>query len=126
MQLPAIGLLELFGILLYFSKSWATEIANHGVKLAEPSGGKMAQNVILTFIMNLCATIAVAFLIHFIGSETVMEGIKVGLYCGFGYVVTSGSMGYIWEGRSLKLLMIDTGFHIVGLSVAAIILSVWH
>ncbi len=108
-----------------FNKVWEAEITNHGVKLSPPSGGKIAQNVILTYVMNLCATIAVAFLIHFIGSTTVMEGIKVGLYCGFGYIVTSGAMGYIWEGRSMKLVMIDTSSHIVGLCVAAIILSVW-
>lgn len=117
------------GILWYsviFSKVWQTEMTNYGVKLNPPSGGKMAQNVVLTYVMHVFATIAVAFLIHFIGSETVMEGIKVGLYCSFGYVVTAGSMGYIWEGRSLKLIMIDNSFHIVGLIVAAIILSVWH
>lgn len=117
------------GILWYsviFSKAWQTEITNHGIKLNPSSGGKMSQNVVLTFLMNMCATVAVAFLIHFIGSETVIEGIKVGLYCSFGYVVTSGAMGYIWEERSLKLVMIDNGFHVVGLTVAAIILSVWH
>ncbi|MBI3120595.1 MAG: DUF1761 domain-containing protein [Candidatus Kerfeldbacteria bacterium] len=59
------------------------------------------------------------------GASSVGEGLQVGFWMWFGFVLTSMAMNAMFEGRPAKLLWINLGNQLVSLLVAGAILGGW-
>jgi hypothetical protein len=81
--------------------------------------------MLTTFIVCFVMTIAMACLVGIIDARNCMVGFKIGLLAS---VFASGTiyLSHMYTGKSFKLTMIDAGYHVVGLIVVGIILSVWR
>jgi len=53
-------------------------------------------------------------------------GLHTGFWSWLCYVVTTMAINYSFESRSLKLFFINTGYHLYGFLVMAVILAVWR
>jgi hypothetical protein len=109
-----------------FGKIWSAEVAKHGVVIKDPSKKDISSKMLQTFICNVIAVLSIGYLVFVTGTSNWMAGLKLGLLCGIGFATVGIFIAYTWESRSLKLLMIDCGYAIVGMGLAGIILSVWH
>lgn len=109
-----------------FGKIWSAEVARHGVSIQEPSKSDIGKKMLQTFIGNLLAAMASAYLVFATGCHGWLPGLKLGLLCGIGFAAVGVWIAYLWESRSTKLLLIDVGYAVFGITFACIILSVWR
>jgi hypothetical protein len=111
-----------------FGKPW---MAGHNIQKPETPEAKAAMGkqmpmlMIKTFLMNVIMAIGIAILVMRFGSINCMAGIKLGiLLSGIGMIPLVMSHMYLM--KSVKVSIIDAGYHLVGITLMTIILSVWH
>jgi hypothetical protein len=52
--------------------------------------------------------------------------VRSGVLAGFGFVAMSFAINYSFAGRSLKLWLIDGGYHTLQFALYGLILGAWH
>jgi hypothetical protein len=109
-----------------FGKIWSAQVKKHGVAIKEPSKKDMTMKMLQTFLGNLVSAFCLAYLIYVTGLANWMAGLKMGLLCGFGFAGASICVASTWESRPLSLVLIDSGYPALGITVCGIILSIWH
>lgn len=103
-----------------FSKAWMQE---NSLTEEDLEGGNMARifggSFVLSFIMafNLAAFLA--------DSSDLAWGIAAGALVGIGWVAASMGITYLFERKSLKLFLINAGYHALSFMVMGAILGVW-
>ena len=103
-----------------FGKAWMKE---NGFTEESMKGGNMAKIFGLSFILGLIAAINLAM---FMGPENKPEmGALWGFLAGFGWVATFIGTHYLFERRSFKLFLINSGYSIVALTIMGIIIAAW-
>jgi len=101
-----------------FGKMWNDE--NGGVDQA----GHPARVFGVAFIFSLLAAFAFA---RWVGPAPTLDyAIKHALLAGFGMVAACFGINYQFANRSLKLLLIDGGYHTAQFLVFGLILGLWH
>lgn len=81
--------------------------------------------LVLAFVAAFVASLVLAFLARASGADGFGEGIVLGLVCGVGFALTALVVTQRFENRPPTLPWINAGYHILGLLVAAIIVTVW-
>jgi hypothetical protein len=110
---------------LLFGKIWAAEhTRSHGAR-ARPSGSEMFTKMLGTFICNLIAAGAMAYLFKRTAIADLNHSLKLAAVGGIGFAGTALTMSAIWEGKSTKMWMIDAGYNFVGAILVAMILVNW-
>lgn len=110
----------------FFGKTWRTELEKHGVKIEKPTTTIMVLKSILTFLMNLLLVIGIGFFVYFMGLSNLMGAVKLGLLFGISFSLTTLLIAYTWENKSLKLLLLDSGYPFFGIIISSIILTFWR
>ncbi|RZL04923.1 MAG: DUF1761 domain-containing protein [Rubrivivax sp.] len=125
-SLSALGVLIFdFGGLWYspilFAKSWMVEA---GLTEAQTKQGSPAK----IFGLSALASLVMAFnLAAFLGAKaTLTFGLFAGFATGLGWVAMSLGVIYLFEQRSLKLWLINSGYQVVAYTVMGAILGAWH
>ena len=108
-----------------FGNSWSRGLEEHGVDIDEPTGKEVALKLLATFVGNVLASFAMAYLVYWTGSYRFTTGLALGSASGICFCAVSIGIAYAWEDKPLKLFLIDSSYHILGLSFAGVILSVW-
>jgi hypothetical protein len=103
-----------------FGAIWQRE---SGVVCSDKKGhGAMVFGV--SFIFSLITAFAFAFLL---GTPTfLIPSLITGVGVGVCFVGTSLGINYLFANRSIKLLLIDAGYHIVQFTLYGLILGLWH
>lgn len=103
-----------------FKNAWCGE-AGIDPALAPPHPARMFA---VAFVCSLVSALIFAVLL---GTEaTAVDGLGVGFVVGLFFVAMSLGINYAFAQRSLKLWMIDGGYHIVQFSLYGLILGAWH
>ncbi len=78
-----------------------------------------------SFILQLIAVTCLALFIFAMGVYGAIDGAIVGFGAGAGLVFTlSGTTG-IFSDIPLKLHLIDNGYHVIGLTLAGLLIGIW-
>lgn len=106
---------------MLFAKSWMHEA---GVSEEQAKSANMKK----VFGFSLLCTLVMAFnLAAFLGPQaSVSFGAAAGAATGIGFVAMSLGVIYLFEGRSLKLWLINSGYQVVSYTVMGVILGAWH
>jgi hypothetical protein len=83
---------------------------------------------IIPFLTCLLATIAVGMLAAATASDTAGEGIVLGLVTGVGIALTSLFVTGFFDPQKPQPMVwvaVVSGYHLVGLVIAAVILTIW-
>ena len=83
-------------------------------------------NFLWTFLLELVAAHGVACVLALMTAPGKLAGVGVAIALWGGFVATSSAINSMFAGRSRKLWFIDNGYHLVGLSVAGLILGLWR
>ncbi|MBS1514019.1 MAG: DUF1761 domain-containing protein [Bacteroidetes bacterium] len=110
---------------LIFGKTWSSELEKHGVKISDPGKGGMAGKFISTFIFEIFIAFACATLVWVMGIENLGQALKLGLGLGVFFAALPMMIAYSWESRPLKLVLIDIGYPVTGVTLCVIILTFW-
>jgi len=103
-----------------FKRAWCREA---GIDPDKPNGHP-ARVFGVAFVASLAAAFAFAW---FLGPRPEMYyGVHAGLMVGLAYVATSFGINYAFAGRSLKLWLIDAGYHTLQFALYGLILGLWH
>lgn len=92
---------------------------------------KMPMLMVSTFILCIIGAIAIGYFSYAVnslhsGPITWMRGVKIGLIAGIGFSGVGIAMNYLYTRKSWTLILIDAGYHIVGMIISGIIMSVWN
>ena len=78
-----------------------------------------------TFALNLAVAVVAAIIVRLAGVHTLTDAAVIGFALGIGFAGGGLGIAYTWEGRSLKLLMVDTGYPVLGITACTIINALW-
>ena len=110
---------------LLFAKAWvaANGFTPEKVEAMRKGAGKAYS---VTFLCWLVMAAALAVLIHRLGVNTAIGGVKVGGLCWAGFAATVGLSGLVFSERRPAAFLIDTGYQLVSLVGMGVILSLWQ
>lgn len=107
-----------------FSKAW---IRGHQVNVNNPDAKKgMAGIMITSFLIVLVICISLAIVKEVASVNDWQHAVKWGAFLGFGFAVTSTSMSYIYLKKPASIHLIDGLYHVTGMVIAMVILTVWQ
>jgi len=106
---------------LLFAKPWMKENKLSDEDLKEGNYFKIYG---VTFLLALVIAINLSM---FYGTEIDgAMGAFYGFLTGFGWVSMSVATTYLFERKSLKLILINCGYHVVTYTIVGFIVGVWH
>jgi len=79
----------------------------------------------IAFLSNLFIAFSLAQLMAHSNATTVAAGIRLAFLCWFGFIVAPMVINSLFEGKSFKLLLVDSGHHLIVILVFGIILGAW-
>lgn len=79
----------------------------------------------LSFISHLFIAYSLAQLLAHCNAGTVAEGIRMSFLCWIGFIVAPMVINSLFEGRSTKLVLVDSGYHLILLLLFGVILGGW-
>lgn len=101
-----------------FGKSW---IAGFGFNEEELGGRNQAKIFGLTLVLNVVMALNLAL---FLGPEPAMSfGLAAGFFTGLGFAAPLIGVYYLFEGRSVKLFLINGGFAVVNFTVIGSVIA---
>ncbi len=104
-----------------FGKAWQREA---GVTEEKMKTSNMALIFGLTFVLSLIAAWVFAL---FLGPRPPMAlGLGAGFSAGLCWVAASLGIDYLFERKSLKLWLINGGYHTLQFTIIGLILALWH
>ncbi len=105
-----------------FGRAWMQECGFTGESLKKAGG--MGRIFAGSFVLEL---IMAANLAAFIGPKgSLAFGTFAGAAAGFGWVALSYGVTYLFERRSLRLFLINAGYHAVAFTIMGAIIGVWR
>lgn len=107
-----------------FSKPWMKEMGldPEACKKADKSG--LGRIMGLAFVLELIMAFNLA---AFIGPKASLAfGTLAGAAAGFGWVALSFGVTYLFEQKSLRLFLINAGYHGVAFTIMGAIIGAWH
>lgn len=101
-----------------FAKPWMTETGVGDAKAASP-----LKTCVPVLILNLVAATSLAM---FIGAGDWRFGLFAGVMAWLAFVSVAFGMSCLFEGRSLRLWLINSGYHTLFFSVMGLMIGAWH
>lgn len=111
---------------LLFGGIWGAEQVRHRRDVSEPAKREFVGMLLATFVSNLVAAAALAYLLHRTGTQDIQHALKLAVGVAAGFSVTTLTIVHVWEGKSTKVWMIDASYHLLGCPIAAAILVSWR
>lgn len=103
-----------------FEKSWMkengfTQEDLRNSNMAKIFGGSFFLSLVISFILAL-----------FLGADRdAMSGAMAGFMAGIFWVAAAMGITYLFERKSLKLFLINAGYHVVTFTIMGLILGMW-
>ncbi len=106
---------------ILFGKAWMKELNFTDEDLRK---GNVTKLYILSFVVALIIAVNLAF---FIGNDAgLVWGMTAGFLAGFGWVAMAIGLTYLFEDKSLRLYLINAGYHVVTFTISGGIIGVWQ
>lgn len=104
-----------------FGGAWMRE---SGMTEEKAKGANVARTMTLAFVLSLLGAAVFAM---FLGpTATPTFGLAVGFAAGLCWVAGSLGINYLFEQRSLKLFLINGGYHTLQYTLIGLILGAWR
>ena len=108
-----------------FGKMWMQSMKMDNKKMQEAKKKGMGKTYILAFLTTLIMSYVLAHFVDYVEAKTVMDGVILGFWLWIGFLATTQIGSVLWEGKPVKLYLINTLHYLVALAVMAAILAVW-
>ncbi len=107
-----------------FSKAW---IKGHNIDVNHPDGKKgMGKLMGLSFIAFFVITLTVAIILQVVQAFAFIHAIKWGAFLGLGMATPVIVINHLYLKRPVTVHLIDALYHVVGLTIASLVLVLWR
>jgi Protein of unknown function (DUF1761) len=106
-----------------FAKPW---IRLQGKSMEEMAGRAKPIQYVQVFICGLLVAWAMAMLLSHFSSPSIMTGVHAALLAWLGFTGATSYGTALFSFRPKALWLIDSGFNLVSMILAGVILSVWR
>lgn len=104
-----------------FGKAWQQETGISDQQLAARNPGTVFG---VAFVLTLVASFVFAM---FLGPRPAFGfALFAGISAGAAWVATSFGINYLFEAKSLRLFLINAGYHVAQFAAMGAILGLWH
>ena len=108
-----------------FGEKWM-KLSGVPKEALEKEKKKMPQKTIVAFIAALVMAYVLAHIIKFSDSATLVDGAIAGFWSWLGFIATTTLSVVLWQGKSVKLYILDNGHYLISLLVMGAILAAWQ
>ena len=108
-----------------FGKVWMQLMKIDKKKMEEAKKKGMAKSYIIMFIGLIIMNYILAHFVSYAQAKTAVEGMQLGFWIWLGFIATVMLSSVLWEGRPVKLYLINVAHYLVALLVSGAILAVW-
>ena len=108
---------------MIMGRTWIEEIEKTETELKK--GLNPFKTYGLSFICNLFIAFSLAQLMAHTDAFTVAGGIRLAFLCWFGFILAPMVINSLFEVKSFKLLLVDSGHHLIVILVFGIVLGAW-
>lgn len=105
---------------MVFGKVWMKLTGKNTQELKNPA----FSYIVMTVVAFLQALVLSQF-IGFVGAGSTYQGMITGFWAWFGFVATTQASGFVFQGKSWRLYLLDNGYHLISLMLMGIILASW-
>ena len=109
-----------------FAKPWMAAI---GKTEAEIKAGMEGQSMPMTFGLSFLAWLVTAFvlahIVDYAAATTIATGLQTGFWVWLGFMITYEVIHGLFEGRSIRLFSINSGYHLMATLIMGAILAAW-
>ena len=105
-----------------FGRAWMQEMGFTAESLK--AKGDVGRIMGLSFVLELIMAFNLAAFIG--GKASFTFGLFAGTAAGFGWVALSFGVTYLFERKSLRLFLINAGYHAIAFTLMGGILGAWH
>ncbi len=82
--------------------------------------------MVTSFIILVVICISLAIVKEVAYINDMEHAVKWGAFLGFGFAFTSTSMTYVYLKKPYSIHLIDGLYHVIGMTIALIILTAWQ
>lgn len=104
-----------------FKRAWCRE---NGIDPDAPPPGHPGRTFATAFVAALVSAAAFAIILR--PDPPLFIAAHAGFLTGLAYVAMSFGINYAFAGRSLRLWLIDGGYHTLQFTLYGVILGLWH
>ena len=108
-----------------FGKQWVKLMKIDDKKIKEAKQKGMGKTYFLAFLTTLVMSYVLAHFVDYVEAKTIADGVILGFWIWIGFLATTQIGSVFWEGKPVKLYLINTSHYLVALAVMAAILAVW-
>lgn len=109
-----------------FGKLWMKWMNLSKKKIEESKQKGMAKYYAAAFVGTLVTNLVLAGSIAYIGARDVIDGIALAFWLWLGFIATTTLASVLWEGKPVKLYLLNNAHNLLSLIVAAVILTLWQ
>ncbi len=117
-----IGGAAWYGIL---ANPWMAEVGLTRETIDARPQSDMVRGYIIAIIASVVIALALAILIQATGAKDI-DGLTIGVIAGIGFVATVLGSVAAFEGRSLKLYLINAGYPVIMFAIIGTLLGYWQ
>jgi|SRR5580698_4109463 uncharacterized protein YacL len=107
-----------------FMEEWLAGIGKTAAELRQQRGSFVLAYVI-GFICALVLAAAISWFTQMTGKQTIIRGVIIAIAAWVGFILTTWSTEYAFEGRGMSILVINTGASLIGMVIMGAILGAW-
>src|SRR3954470_22065143 len=106
-----------------FSKPWTK---GHNINMSDPNARKGVGKIMtLSFVAFFVITFTAVIILHFVHATAAIHAIKWGVFLGVGIAAPVIVINHLYLQKPLTLHLIDGLYHVIGLTIASLILVLW-
>ncbi len=108
-----------------FGKQWMDlmQIKKADVDKSKKKG--MGKTYVVAFAMALLMFYVLAHVVAYMGAVTAVLGAITGFWMWLGFIMPLEAGSVLWEGRPVKVFLLNAGYHLVALLVGGAVLALW-
>ena len=110
---------------MLFGKLWMQLSGLTEKKLEESKKKRMAKAYIFTFLATIVKGYVLVVFLKYASASTIAQGLMIGFWLWLGFIATTTLGSIFWEGKSVKLYILNNAHELITLLVMSIILTVW-
>ena len=108
-------------------KPWMAEVGCTQEELEAMRGtSRQWYPYVVAVVSALIFVTGLAVLVQGTASDNLLCGLILGLIASVGFIATSYATTYSFEGRSLKLFLINSGYPVISYAIIGVLLAVWQ
>jgi hypothetical protein len=109
-----------------FGKPWSAFTGWTTEKVRSIPGGSKALTYVLTFLAAVAQAVVLTVISRSLGATAAGDGLLLGLLSGVGFTALGFATSYLFEHKPIGLWLIVSGYEVVYLAAAGVLVTVWR